>query len=124
MPWLLWFLVISVLSLTPGNKLPDIQFDWFRIDTAIHIIMSFVLAFLVLLGFFHQKNELSGSYALYIVVSSIFIGLCIEILQGQFVFQRYFSWGDFVANSIGTFVAYLAYLLYKKKELNLVRFLQ
>lgn len=86
--------------------------------------MYLVLTFLMLIGFFHQKNELSAKLALYIVVAAILAGLLIEYLQGSYIFQRYFSWGDFIANSVGSFAGYLAYMMYKKKELNLVRFLQ
>ena len=123
-PWLVWFGLILVLSLTPGDKLPKIKFEWFRIDTAVHVLMYLILTFLVFIGFYHQKNELSKASALYIIVSSILFGLCIEFLQGEFAFQRYFSWGDFIANTIGAIVGYFLYLIYKKKELNLVRFLQ
>lgn len=116
--------MIAILSLTPGNQLPVFEFEWFRIDTAVHVVMYLMLTILILIGFFHQKNELSANCVLYIIVGSILFGLCIEILQGEFIFQRYFSWGDSIANAIGTIAGYLAYLIYKKKELNLVRFLQ
>lgn len=124
LPWLIWTGIIAVLSLTPGNRLPVFDFEWFSIDTAVHIIMYLVLCFLALIGFYHQKNELSGKVVLYIIVSVIAFGLFIEFLQGNFIYRRFFSWEDFVANSAGAIVGWVAFIGYKKKELNLVRFLQ
>jgi len=124
LPWIIWLIIIFILSLTPGNQLPDIEFDWFKIDTAVHIIMYLLLAFLILIGFFHQKNELSWQMGLCTIVATILTGLLIEFLQGSFIFQRYFSWGDFIANSAGTIAGYMTFKVYRKKELNLVRFLQ
>ena len=124
MPWAIWLGIILVLSLTPGDRLPEIDFDWFKIDTAFHIAMYAVLCFLMLIGFFHQKNELFIVQSLFICVSTALIGLMIEFLQGHFIVKRYFSWGDVIANLIGTIIGYLAYTVYNKKELNWVRFLQ
>lgn len=115
---------MSFLSLTPGDKLPNITFDLFRIDTAAHILMYLFLVFLMLLGFFHQNNELNRFWVVGIVVYVMLVGLLIEVAQGSMVSNRFFGWDDIVANSVGTFIGLLCYAGYKKKELNLVRFLQ
>lgn len=124
MPGLTWLCIICVLSLTPGDQLPIIEFNLFKIDTVVHIIMYLLLSLLMLIGFFHQKNELNSTWTVCIVVSAIIIGLFIEILQGKFIPKRFFSWDDVLANSIGALIGYWTYKWYKKKELNLVRFLQ
>jgi VanZ family protein len=123
-PWVIWLCLISFLSLTPGDKLPDITFDLFRIDTVAHILMYLCLVFLMLLGFFHQSNELNRFWVVGIVVYVMLVGLLIEVAQGSMVSNRFFGWDDIVANSVGTFIGLLCYAWYKKKELNLVRFLQ
>lgn len=86
--------------------------------------MYALLSFLMLIGFFHQKNEPFSKQVLYIIVSCVIIGFVIEILQGTIIVKRYFSWTDICSNTIGTLIGYLAFRIYKKKELNLVRFLQ
>ncbi|MFK8039146.1 MAG: VanZ family protein [Crocinitomicaceae bacterium] len=113
-----------MLSLLPGNRIPDIKFDWFKPDTLVHFIMYAVLSFLMFISFYHQKNELFTKQVLYIIVSCIIIGTVIEILQGTIIVKRYFSWADILFNTIGTLIGYLTFRVYKKKELNLVRFLQ
>ncbi len=108
----------------PGNNLPEIKFNWFEIDTLVHVCMYFGLSFLMLIGFFHIKNELFFKLGLYIIVVCISIGLGIELLQGSVIPLRFFSWKDIVANSIGTIFGLLLFLYYRKKEFNMVRFLQ
>ncbi len=124
LPWVLCLGIILILSLTPGDQLPIVDFEWFKLDTAVHIMMYAVLSFLMLIGFFHQKNELLKIQSLLVCVSVVLIGLIIEFLQGNYIPKRYFSWEDVIANSIGTIIGFLIQLVYIKKELNLVRFLQ
>ncbi len=117
MPWLVWLLAIFILSLLPGDQLPELKFDWFEIDTAVHIVMYFVLVFLMLVGFFKIKNELFPSQVLYIIVIGLIIGLAIEFIQGHFISNRFFSWKDVMANSIGGCAGYFIFSICKKKIL-------
>ena len=124
LPWLVWLIMVVVLSLIPGDQLPDFKIEWFEIDTIVHVIMYLGLSFLMLIGFYHIKNELFSIQVLYIIVIGLSIGLGIELVQGNFIENRFFSWRDVIANGIGTCLGYLIFRLYRKKDMNLVRFLQ
>ncbi|MFD1553792.1 hypothetical protein DNU06_09615 [Putridiphycobacter roseus] len=117
LPWVIWLVVISFLSLLPGDRLPEIKFEWFKIDTMVHIIMYTVLSFLMLFGFCFKKNEPFRRKALYIVVVCIIFGFGIEIIQGSLIRNRFFSWKDFIANNLGVFTGMLIYYYYNKKEI-------
>ena len=112
-----------MLSFVPGDRLPEVKFEWFEIDTVVHLIMYAVLSFLMLIGFFHVKNELFLIQVLYIIVVCILIGLGVEYVQGNYIENRFFSWRDVVANSVGATVGYFGFRYYRKKDVNLVRFL-
>ena len=116
-PWIVWIVIIGILSLLPGDKLPVIKFDWFEIDTLVHIFMYTILSFLMLIGFYFKKNEPFLRTALYIAVASMLIGLVIEILQGSVITNRFFSWKDFAANDLGVLMGMLIYYHYNKKEI-------
>ena len=108
--WVLWLLVICFLSLTPGNKLPDIQWKLISIDTVAHFGFYFVLAFLQLLAFQHSKKIKSqflvnlSNPALYMIVilAGIAIGYGIELVQKHYIYQRYYDFEDILVNGIGT----------------------
>ena len=98
-----WALVIAVLSLIPGNKLPDIQWELISPDTLVHFTMYFVLAFAMLLAGLAKKLNLSQTQ-LYVLVllAGICYGTSIELIQGFYGYRRYFDLLDILANTVGT----------------------
>jgi len=108
-PWLFWALAICILSLVPGDQLPNYQFDIISIDTLAHLIMYSVFAFLQLYAFSprenEQKNKMNGSslrlYG-YVILIGISFGLVIELIQGNYIYRRYFDIYDLWANFFGT----------------------
>ena len=101
--WIIWILTISVLSFLPGDKLPEIHWEFISIDTLVHFIMYFGLSSLMVLDFFSKKMNLSKlKMYLIIILVGISFGIFVELIQGFFIYQRYFGVTDILANSLGT----------------------
>lgn len=115
-PWASWLLTLSVLSLTPGKHLPELNFDLFELDKLIHFIFYFILAILMRIGFRFKKNEPFSKSSVWITVIGVLIGWSIEYIQGNYVTNRYFDYADILANSLGTIVGVLFYTWYLKKN--------
>lgn len=61
------------------------------------------LAVLMLYPYQNKKlNLFRFRVYLVIVIVGITFGFLVELIQGNFIHQRYFGWSDIVANSIGT----------------------
>jgi glycopeptide antibiotics resistance protein len=114
--WVAWVLTIAWLSFIPGDQLPDITWDLISIDTLVHFGMYTVLAGLQFLAFFKPKMNLSRPW-LYVLVAlaGITFGFFVELVQGSFIYRRYFDWGDVVANTFGTVFGLVAMALTSRK---------
>ncbi len=107
LPWLFWAFAICILSLIPGDQLPNFQFDLISIDTFAHLVMYSVLAFLQLFGLRprEKENKMNQSkFRLYgwVILIGISFGLVIELIQGNYIYRRYFDIYDLWANFFGT----------------------
>lgn len=79
--------------------------------------MYFGLSFLQLIGFSdRQKNNPKkklnlSHFKLYgwIILVGILVGYTIELIQGNFIVQRYFDITDLVANFFGTIFGVISY---------------
>ncbi len=118
LPWILWTLIIAVLSFTPGDQFPAYQFELVSIDTLAHLFMYFILAFLQLDGFksfsIARKNKMNLSdMNLYgwVILIGIGFGLMVELIQGNYIFRRYFDIYDLVANLFGTIFGVIMFRL-------------
>jgi len=105
-----------MLSLLPGDQLPDIKVEWFSIDTAVHGIMYFALSVFFLIGFVPQEKKRQKKLNLsdlkvylWIIVVGILIGYFVELIQGNWIYRRYYDVTDVVANSFGTIFGAFAY---------------
>lgn len=121
-PWIIWLLIIMVLSLVPGDQLPSIKFDWISIDSAVHFGMYFILSILFLFGFLIFEKKIKkklnlSNLQLYgvVILVGISIGYAIELIQGNFIFRRYFDVADIVMNSFGTIFGVIMYSLTGRK---------
>lgn len=104
-PWVLWTLIILVLSITPGDQLPDLTLDWISPDTLAHLIMYTILSWFLLLGFGIREKKMNRSdIRVYrgVIIAGIFLGTLIEIAQGTLIYRRHFDVADIVANLFGT----------------------
>jgi VanZ family protein len=101
--WVAWVLTIAWLSFIPGDRLPDITWDFISIDTLVHFGMYAILAVLQFLAFFNPKMNLSRKWLyLLVALAGIIFGFFVELVQGSFIYRRYFDWADVVANMFGT----------------------
>ncbi|MFN2438833.1 MAG: VanZ family protein [Chitinophagaceae bacterium] len=109
---IIYFICISVLFFLPASAFP--KSNWLSaiyFDKWAHIILFFGLALLCCWGFFIVEKKhfivLFGLLAIY--------GLVIEIIQDQFIKNRSFALGDWVADIAGSSSGILIwYLRYKR----------
>lgn len=92
-----------MLSFIPGNQLPELEWKLISVDTFAHLIMYSFLAFAMCLGGLKKNLNLSKT-SLYLIILSVGIayGTFIELIQGFYIYQRYFDTTDILANTIGT----------------------
>lgn len=65
--------------------------------------MYFVLSILLGYGFIKNKmNPLSFGMYLVLILVGMAYGYFVELIQGNFIYQRYYDSSDIIANSFGT----------------------
>jgi VanZ family protein len=115
---LLWLIVIILLSIIPGEYVPDKGFfviPYF--DKLMHGIMYLVLTILLIPPFFVFLTKKRA--CLLSAVLAVFIGGIIEFFQLYIAKNRCGSMTDFYANIIGILFGVLFYHLFisnKKRE--------
>ncbi|WP_027418050.1 VanZ family protein [Crocinitomix catalasitica] len=110
--WKYWLGIIIVLSLFPGNKLPDVEFEWVKIDNIFHLGFYSILSFLMLLGFNGGEIKMNLSKTrLYIVIiiAGIVIGISLELMQEYLIPFRFYDIKDIIINSFGTVFGSIIY---------------
>ncbi|MEO9797386.1 MAG: VanZ family protein [Crocinitomicaceae bacterium] len=123
LPWIIWLILIFGLCFTPGDQLPSIEWELISIGTVAHFSLYFGLANLMLLGFLqHKKTKLEKKMNLsnlrvylYIILAGILIGIFVELVQGNFIYRRYYDPEDILVNGIGTIFGAFAYTLIGRK---------
>lgn len=102
---LLWLLIILIMSLIPGNKLPGLPvFPHF--DKVVHAAMYFGLAVLLIKPF--RLIKVSRSY-LWSFLICMMAGSLIELSQEYLAIKRSGSWIDEMANITGTLIGLIFY---------------
>ena len=97
---LLWALVILVLCLFPGQRLPD--WNWvalFDLDKLVHAFLFFVLALLLAQAL--QTQGKLVSYLVWAVIRSMAYGMATEFMQGLEALGRRTDLNDMIANTLG-----------------------
>ena len=117
--WLAWLTVIFVLSFLPGEKLPKIEFDLFKIDTLVHFIFYATLTYLMSFAFLSKKNEPLLNWIVFIIATGILIGCFVEVIQGNFIKNRFFSVSDIFANTIGNLIGMIAFVKFRLNNVKL-----
>src|SRR6478752_3820210 len=100
-PALAWALVILVLTLTPGNYIPQPPWDIFQFDKLVHCFIFFIQALLALRGAYIKEHLKNTRIYLSIFIICTLFGICIELVQ-HFVPGRSMSPADAIANTTGT----------------------
>ena len=108
-PGLAWFFIVGILTLMPGNDVPEAS--WLNIphlDKLVHAVMFGGLTLFFCLpylksGFSTQKKT---NIFIRISLSLVLWGLIIEVIQKYFVPGRGFEWLDVLADAVGVLIAY------------------
>ncbi len=116
-PGIVWGIIIIFLSAMPGNYFPEIQrfSDWLSPDKIVHIVLYFVLCFLVLKGILKQNHHTKKSLILGLLFVVVFGGV-LEILQHYLFTGRNGSIFDFLANLFGCVLSYILILYIERKK--------
>jgi VanZ family protein len=106
-----WALLIVVLSFMPGSKFPKVEIT--NIDLAVHFFFYCVFTFLLIVGNLRQsqfsflrKQPVLGAFMV-----SIPYGGMVEIIQGTEFVSRSSEFADFIANSIGSIIGLILFLI-------------
>lgn len=103
-------IVIAMLSLVPGSRMPSSSlFSIPFLDKIVHFSMYASLGFVALME--SRRIRQHSGYHLFIVVFLFLLSGVIEILQATIVATRAAEWTDLLANLMGLFAGYLAFRL-------------
>lgn len=109
-PAIVWAMVILILCLIPGNKLPD--WDWtdlLNLDKIGHAFVFGLLALFIYAGSLRQygsTTKRSSYVALALTISTLY-GVATELMQGTLVEGRIADPMDQVANMVGIGAAWV-----------------
>lgn len=102
LPSFIWALIILVITLLPGSKIPAISLLKLKFaDKIIHFSMFFVFATLLSLGFYFQKNLKVYIVLIYSFSVSLILASLTEILQHYMITGRKGDFLDMTANLAG-----------------------
>jgi VanZ family protein len=112
-----WLLLIMLLTLTPGNALPETSLweELISFDKVVHFLLFCILVLLLIVGFKKQYtyDQVRSKAVPLAITIGVFYGVLIEVMQ-NFVDGRFMEFMDMVANTIGCGLGYgLFYLIYK-----------
>lgn len=98
---ILYSCFISVLFLLPGQDLPKISLT--GLDKIVHSLIYFMLVNLWLCYFYIKMDfQISNKLVLILLLSALFYGIIVEILQGTVTGTRSADILDVAANLIGS----------------------
>lgn len=109
-PAIAWFFVVLYIMCLPGKEIPQVGWlESINFDKLVHVGVFALLTFLFCWPFykssFTQKERLS--YFLKITIASSVWGLVIELLQKYFIPGRNYDLIDWLADSLGSLIAYI-----------------
>lgn len=106
LPAFLWFIVITVLSLLPGNSIPDFSWaDLAGFDKVAHLSVYAIL--MILIGFGAKQQKIEEKYTPKLIYLLAGYGILIELLQNMMYLGRRFEFLDIIANIIGLILGYI-----------------
>ena len=110
-----WVLFIALLTLVPGKVLPQIDWNFWSLDKAIHFSIFSIMVFLGCISF---KITLGSKGVIKPILISLLIavsyGTLIEYAQ-TFIPDRGFDYADLTANIAGSGIGILLFLFFNTK---------
>jgi len=119
LPFIIWFIISTVLLTLPGSALPQENWlgkIWF--DKWVHIGMFSIMAFLLCWAV-HKKYVGAHKLRSVFLMMGIFClsyGIAMEFVQKYFIPNRSFDVGDIIADGIGSTIGVLYSLRRYKKN--------
>ncbi|AFL80387.1 putative integral membrane protein [Aequorivita sublithincola DSM 14238] len=111
---ILYSCFISVLFLLPGQDLPKISLT--GLDKIVHSLIYFMLVNLWLCYFYIKMDfQISNKLVLILLLSALFYGIIVEILQGTVTGTRSADILDVAANLIGSLLGIFFFKQVKNK---------
>ena len=100
-------ILIAVLSLIPGDDLPDVSIEF--VDLIVHVLMYGTWIFVLCLEIEKQYSGDSQRFRLRMLFIVIIFGIIIEVLQELFIPGRFGSVSDVLANAFGAILMYIGF---------------
>ncbi len=113
----LWFIIICLLSLMPGNKIPHTPiFTIPHFDKLVHLSFYFILC----LFLFRPLKNITSKYYIIALFTSVLLSGLIEVLQNKIAISRHGDVYDLLANITGAVLAFaiLQILYFRENILN------
>ena len=107
LPAILWTMVITMLSTSPGIQLPEVKL--FELDKFAHFVVYAILTALLIYGFRIRWQKPLPLLAC--TISSAY-GMLMEWVQWRFFPGRYFEWADEFANFLGSACVVVIFYLF------------
>ena len=113
----LWLVVLTILSLLPGNDIPTSNWlEQIHADKIVHVGMYAMLTFLLLLSMSHWKKKEFSHWrkAFPFIIFAMSYGVSMELMQLFFTDSRKFEVADMVANAGGAFIGFFVFRFFSK----------
>ena len=97
--------------------MPEIKWEIISVDTVAHFGMYLILSCLLAFGFISKKrlNPFPVKMYLILVLVGIAFGFFVELIQGSFIYRRYFDVLDILATTIGSITGMFLVTLMSRK---------
>ncbi|HSG67463.1 MAG TPA: VanZ family protein [Bacteroidales bacterium] len=118
LPGIIWSIFIALLTLLPGNYIPDIitLIDWLKPDKLVHLALFSVFAILFIEGFRRQSSSRILQYKA--VQTSLLLGMVFaiftEVMQKHMIPGRNGNHYDFLADCIGLVLGYMIWRIIRR----------
>jgi hypothetical protein len=110
-PGIAWFIVVCIILFLPGHDVPQMG-DWLQqmdFDKLIHLSMFAILITLICWPFYKSGIEKKKKYRYFILIAVLgcLWGYSSELIQKYWAIGRDYELMDWVADSMGCFLACL-----------------
>lgn len=115
--------VIMLLMGLPGRYFPTVVsfWEWIGPDKIVHLLLFGLFSYLTLWGYRKQLLSVNSSSQikalLFVLFLTISYGALTELMQKYVFVNRYGSYFDFLADSIGCVLGVIAFYFYLKKKI-------
>lgn len=118
----IWAVLILLLTGLPGDYFPQVIsfWDWLSPDKLVHFFIFGLFTFLLLWGYRAQyrASKHRSKFVWLIIILGVLYGGITEILQAKVFVGRDGSVFDFLANTIGSIIGIVIFMLFVRKNKN------